>query len=213
MRIDFFFDPGCPWCWLTSRWIEEVAARRTLDVHWRSFSLLTQNQGQLTDRHRELMTPAHAMLRVVEAARRESGERAAGDLYTQFGALIHHDDVASADVDIPAVVRALGLPAKLAHAAGDESWDDVIKASMEEGLLLTGGLDADVGTPIVAFDGKQGYFGPVMTPAPHGEDALRLFDSLAAMVTIDGFYELKRGRVRNPEFAERPRSPETIQAR
>lgn len=213
MRIDFFFDPGCPWCWITSRWIEEVAPQRALDVHWRTFSLLMQNADHLTDAYRTSMTPTHAMLRVIEAARKESGEQAAADLYTQFGALIHHDKVASAEVDIPAVLASLGLPATLNAAASDESWDAVIRASMDEGLQSAGGSDAEVGTPIVAFDGKQGYFGPVMTPAPHGEAALQLFDSLAAMVTIDGFYELKRGRERGPELADRPRSPETAHAR
>ncbi|MFN2450893.1 MAG: disulfide bond formation protein DsbA [Candidatus Dormibacteria bacterium] len=213
MRIDFFFDPGCPWCWLTSRWIEEVSPHRDLDVHWRSFSLILKNADHLTDRYRELMSPAHGMLRVVEAVRRRSGEAAVGALYTELGAQIHHDKVASADVDIAGVLDALGLPDGLAGAADDKSWDSVIRESMDEGLRLTGGLEAEVGTPIVAFDGKQGYFGPVMTPAPHGEAALQLFDSLAAMVTIDGFYELKRGRERGPELADRPRAPEAAQAR
>ncbi|GAC1341649.1 MAG: DsbA family protein [Candidatus Dormibacteria bacterium] len=209
MRIDFFFDPICPWCWLTSRWIEEVAPHRQLDLHWRSFSLLMKNADHLSDGYRA----THAMLRVIEAARGESGEQAAGDLYTQFGALIHHDGVPSPEVDVRGVLGSLGLPARLNDAAGDDSWDEIIRASMDEGLQLAGGAEAEVGTPIVAFDGKQGYFGPVMTPAPHGEEALRLFDSLAAMVTIDGFYELKRGRERAPEFAGRPRSPEAAQAR
>ena len=201
MQVEFFFDPVCPWCWITSRWIEEVRSRREdVAVRWRPFSLLLKNEGSIEERWRAQMEAGHRMLRVISAA----GDTSAGDLYTTLGTAIHHDEIPPQDVDIAAAVDALGLAPELARAAEDERLDSPIRASMGEALRLAGD---DVGVPLISFDGRAAYFGPVMAPAPTGERALELFDALSALVAIPGFYELKRTRDHGPLFGPRPEVP------
>ena len=199
-RVDFFFDPVCPWCWITSRWLVDVAEHRDLEINWRTFSLRIKNRDVEMD---ETYVNGHERglraLRVVEAARSEHGESAVLPLYTELGRRYHHDK--DRDADLGDVLEAAGYERALASAADDDSWDAVIEASMKDALDLVGD---DVGVPIISFDGNAGFFGPVLSPAPTGEAAAQLFDSLHAMATLDGFWELKRTRTNPPMFSDRP---------
>lgn len=216
MRIDFFFDPSCPWCWATSRWLTEVAPQRDVDIHWRSFSLYEKNkelESEYAQKHRSSSQAAHRLLRVAEALRADTGNNAVAAFYTETGARVHQDVQELEDVDAGDVLRAIGAAESHASATTDDTWDAVIRASMDEALALAGG---EIGVPCIAYDQKAAYFGPVITPAPQGEGALELFDALATMARMDGFFELKRTRDRRPEFHERPETPNlaaTSQAR
>lgn len=202
MRVDFFFDPSCPWCWATSRMLVEVAPQRDLDMHWRSFSLLEKNRLNPDPAHVVAHRFSHASLRVAESLREEAGEEGVGALYTEVGARIHHD--LAENIDLADVLGSIGAAGRHAGAATDQSWDRVITASMDEAMALAGG---DIGVPCIAYDQKAAFFGPVITPAPTGTAALELFDALATMAGLDGFFELKRTRDREPAFGARPATP------
>ena len=206
MRIDFFFDPGCPWCWITSRWITEVQPHRDLDVHWRTFSLFEKNRDTMPAEYLDRVRAGHGALRVAEAVRASDGESAVADFYTEYAARIHHDKVRANDIDIADVLQAVALPPGAAESANDDTWDTIIKQSMDEALVLAGN---DVGVPLISFDGAVAYFGPVMTPAPQGDDALKLWDALATLTTIGGFYELKNSARPKPELHDRPQPHRT----
>src|SRR5258708_5855302 len=107
MDIDFFFDPLCPWCWITSRWILEVQPQRDFDVRWRTFSLFEKNRATMPEEYVERTRAGHRALRVAEALRSEGGEDAVRDFYTEFGARIHHDGIAAGDIDIADVLTTI----------------------------------------------------------------------------------------------------------
>ncbi|MGA2283867.1 MAG: DsbA family protein [Candidatus Dormibacteria bacterium] len=201
MRIDFFFDPMCPWCWITSRWIVEVEPQRDLEVHWRTFSLLEKNRDRMPAEYLDRVSAGHNALRVAEALRAEEGERAVGMFYTELGARIHHDRVPADEIELATVLRNVGLSRDIVSVADDTKWDTAIRASMDEGIALAG---EDVGVPLISFDRKTAYFGPVVTPAPHGDAALQLWDSVAMLAQFPGFYELKNSARAKPEFGQRP---------
>ena len=196
--VDFWFDPACPWAWMTSRWMDEAAQQRDVEVHWHVMSLAVLNEGRedLPERYRELLTTAWAAVRVIIAAERDHGEKVVKPLYDALGTRIHP----GGRTDIPAVIaealEEVGLPAELAAVGDTDEVDDLLRASHARGIGLVG---EDVGTPVVAIDGV-GYFGPVVTPAPTGDAALALFDGLVAMTKVPGFYELKRSRTAGPQF-------------
>lgn len=195
MKIDFFFDPICPWCWITSRWLKEVATHRDLDIRWRSFSLAIKNADQeWSDRSRVAYETGLAGLRVVEAVREQLGGDVIADLYSELGRRYHVER--ERPIDIEAAVAAVSLPPALAGAAMDTSWDAVIESSMNEAIDLVGD---DIGVPTIVFDGGHGFFGPVLSPAPTGTDAVELFDHLAALASRNDFFELKRGRRGRPQ--------------
>jgi len=198
MKVQFWFDPACPFCWMTSRWIVRVAKQRDLTIEWLPISLLRKNGTREGEPFFAEVTASHGMLRVVEAVRAAGHEERIGDLYTELGRALHVDGV---PVDMPAVLRGLGLDPRLADAAHDERLDAPIAIAMADGLSLVG--DA-VGTPIVAVErpdgsGRMGLFGPVITVLPDDEASLGLWDGFLAMVATDGFYELKRTRAEAPE--------------
>ena len=199
MQIDFYFDPICPWCWITARWLTEVSEHRDLDVRWRSFSLFKKNDVQANDPAAERYGSTHQALRVVEAVRDELGEGPIADLYTEYGRRWHHDR--ERPIDLDAALTSTRLDPAFAEAAGDERWDDAIERSMKDALAVAGD---DVGVPLIVFDESHGFFGPVISPAPTGEAAAELFDHIAAIATMDGFWELKRDRSERPAFGERP---------
>jgi len=174
-HVDFFFDPVCPWCWITSRWLVDVQSQRDVQVNWRTFSLKIKNEGvDMAEKFKKSHHVGLRALRVVEAARSAHGDDVVLPLYTELGRRYHHDR--DRDADLRDVVGAVGLEEVLADAAEDESWDAVIESSMKDALDLVGD---DAGVPIISFDGSAGFFGPVLSPAPTGEDAARLFDSYA----------------------------------
>lgn len=194
---DFWFDPICPWAWMTSRWMTEVERVRGVDVRWNVMSLSVLNEGRdLPDDYAELMQRGWGPVRVITAARELHGEEYVKALYDAMGGLIHP----GGDKDFPAVVdKALaevGLPADLARYADSDEFDRQLRASHERGISLVG---QDVGTPIVAVGGIA-FFGPVVTPAPKGEAAGRLWDGVLAVASTPGFYELKRTRDQGPIF-------------
>ncbi len=200
MKIDFYFDPTCPWCWITSRWLTEVAPHRPVEISWRTFSLYIKNQG--LDRPEEYWTTAdwgRRALRIAEAARAGGEDKLVGDLYTELGRRLYHDREYLPDFSTS--LEAIGNSPEWASAADDPRWDEAIEASMSVVLNLLGD---DIGVPAIVFDGQYGYFGPVISPAPTGEAALTLFDSFAALAAQPGIWEVKRERTVGPVFGPRP---------
>ncbi|PWD50144.1 disulfide bond formation protein DsbA [Serinibacter arcticus] len=193
-EVDFWFDPICPWAWMTSRWITDVAQQRDVTVRWHVMSLSVLNDGRdLPESYRTMMDRAWGPVRVAIAAAERHGDAVLGDLYTALGTRIH-----LGEEEYPAAIAGaladVGLEADLAEAADSDAFDEKLRASHAEGIGMVG---EDVGTPVVAINGR-GYFGPVVTPAPKGEDALRLFDGLVLLTSVDGLYELKRTRTSGP---------------
>jgi hypothetical protein len=197
MRVQFWFDPACPFCWVTSRWLVRVAAHRDVSIEWLPISLKFKNDTQEGRPFFAEVTASLGMLRVVEAIRAAGHADRIGDLYTELGRSLHVDGTT---VDLPSVLEGLGLDPRFAAASDDETHDHAIRTAMADGLALVGD---DVGTPIVAVErpdgsGRVGLFGPVITVLPDVEGSLRLWDGFLAMVATDGFFELKRTRTEAP---------------
>ncbi len=194
---DFWFDPVCPWAWMTSRWMLEVTKVRDVSVNWHLFSLAHLNEGRdLPPEYVAALEGAWGPIRVIAAARAHSGDDIVLPMYTAIGTRFHVQD----DKNFPSVIGAalaeLGLPGELADAASSTEFDDEIKADHAKGIELVGD---DVGVPIVSFEGVA-FFGPVVTPSPKGEAAGRLWDGTLLVAATPGFYELKRSRVQGPIF-------------
>lgn len=204
VRVDFWFDPMCPWAWMTSRWMLEVEKVRPVRLHWHvmSLSVLNENREDLPERYRQLMKAGWGPVRVAVAVEQEHGQEALGRFYTAVGTRLHPGGEGD---DKPAAVRAAladtGLPAALADAAEDDRYDAAVRASHRDGIDRVG---QDVGTPVISVPGADGkeiaFFGPVVTPAPRGEAAARLWDGVLLVAGTPGFYELKRTRDENPIF-------------
>lgn len=202
--IEFWVDPACPFCWATARWaVDEVAPARDLDIQWRPISLLFKNQPPEDSPYFEGVNFTHRMLRVMESVRTEAGNDGVFKLYWELGSRIHHDG--ARDFTAEDALAAVGLDTKHAAAFDDESWDTVIRDGMDDGLGLVGN---DVGTPIIAKQNSNGervgYFGPVITKVPKGDEAVKLWDALDAMMDVDGFFELKKTRTEGPNPGDRP---------
>lgn len=180
--LDFFFDPGCPWTWRTSRWVLEVAPRREVAVRWRAYSLDLKNDAP--------PTTAQGALRIVEAVWANHGDEPIGPLYTAVGTRFHEQSDTSLDA-LAAALKAAGLDPGYLEAAHDKRWDAEIRWSMDEAVRVVG---CDVGVPILVFDGEVGLCGPVMERAPTGDAGLRLWDHVAGLARTPGFFELERTR-------------------
>ncbi|GHJ28306.1 DSBA oxidoreductase [Streptomyces hygroscopicus subsp. sporocinereus] len=201
---DFWFDPLCPWAWMTSRWMLEVEKVRPVEVRWHVMSLAVLNEpklDELPEHYQELMKTAWGPVRVCIAAEQKHGSEVLGPLYTALGTRFHNQGLEKNRETIVAALEEAGLPAELADYADSDAYDTELRASHKEGIDLVG---QDVGTPVIAVPGPDGeqiaFFGPVVTPAPKGEEAAKLWDGTLMVASIPGFYEIKRTRTVGPIF-------------
>lgn len=194
---DFWFDPVCPWAWMTSRWIGEVEKVRAIQVRWHVMSLAVLNEGRdVPADYRSLLDNAWGPVRVVVAAAQEHGDGVVKPLYDAIGTRLHPGARTDYVQVLTEALEEVGLPLSLIGAATSRVYDHVLRASHAEGIGLVG---EDVGTPVVAFNGTA-FFGPVVTPAPVGEAAGRLWDGVLLVAATPGFFELKRSRTLGPIF-------------
>jgi 2-hydroxychromene-2-carboxylate isomerase len=204
--VEVFVDPSCPWAWITSRWIKEVAPRRDLTVTWRSYCLeIRDDYGvvpTMPEKLRETALAAHAvshrMLRIFEAARAEAGETAVDALYAQWGRLFFADTRLDDDDLLAACLASSDLAPELAGAADDDKWDVPIVDAMEVAYHY-GGPKTQTPTIVVRATPPYGFKGPVMAPAPTGDGALRMWDAITVLALEPGFFEITRPRAHRPQ--------------
>ena len=211
--LHFYFDPVCPFAWLTSKWVRQVVAQRTYVVDWRFISLRILNKNvdyasHFPPEYEQGHTRGLRMLRVCARARAEHGRDAIGDLYAALGASIFDEPKPDNPADqvtrgsaahLEAVLEAAGLPTRLAEALDDDAWDAEIAEETEDALARTG---RDVGTPIIHFEPPDGvaFFGPVISRLPSDQEADELWDHVIALARFPGFAEMKRSMRELPQL-------------
>ena len=205
--VEVFIDPSCPWAWVTSRWILEVAPARDLSVTWRSYCLeIRDDYGvapTVSEKYRQQALDAHAvshrMLRIFEAARVQHGEAAVDRLYVEWGALYFAAARPEPETLLVDCLAAADLSPALSAAADDAKWDAPMHEAMEVAYAF-GGPKTQTPTIVVRADPPHGFKGPVMAPAPTGPDAVRLWDAIQVLSEYDGFFELTRPRTHLPRL-------------
>jgi hypothetical protein len=206
--LDFFWDPVCPWAWITSRWVHEVMDQRELTVDWRFIALKIVNEDkgyapEAQERYTKVHGLGFTLLKVAAAVREKHGREPLGDLYSDFGGRIHveRDAPSLRTTDgIAAVLAARDLDPALAEAAETDLYADAVRADTELALERAG---RDLGTPVLTFAPPDGFsfFGPVISRIPRGEEALKLWDTVETHATFPGFAELKRSLRNAPEVS------------
>lgn len=200
--VDMWFDPRCPWAWITSRWLLEVEKVRSIETRFHVMSLSVLNEGrEVPDKYKQGMIDGWGPVRVCIAAEQQHGTEVLRPLYNAMGTLIHHKKAGlKRDMMLAALAEA-DLPAELVEVADTTDYDKTLRASHHAGMDPVG---SEVGTPVIHVPGADGeliaFFGPVISPAPRGEAAGRLWDAVLAMAGTDGFFELKRTRTRDAIF-------------
>lgn len=202
--VDMWFDPLCPWAWMTSRWLLEVEQVRPLDVRFNVMSLSVLNEGRdLPEQYQDLMAKGWGPVRVCIAAAESAGPQVLRDLYTALGTRIHLQKYELDEKLYREALEEVGLDPALAEAATSDARDEALRESHNAGMKPVG---TDVGTPVIHAPGPNGddekvaFFGPVVTPAPKGEAAGKLWDGVMLVSATPGFYELKRSRDVGPIF-------------
>lgn len=208
--LEFFFDPVCPWAWITSRWVVEVQSLRDYDVSWRFISLKMLNAemdySKFPPQYKSLHEAGTKALRVAARARSERGNEAVAAVYTMFGTSFHNRAegekfLADARARTSELLADAGLPTEWADAVDDTSYDELIGRETEIALGRTG---RDVGTPILTFHSgaadEGSFFGPVISSIPRGDAALRLWDAVETIATTSGVAELKRSLRGTPSY-------------
>ncbi|MGO1543039.1 MAG: mycothiol-dependent nitroreductase Rv2466c family protein [Gulosibacter sp.] len=197
-KVDFWFDPACPWAWMTSRWIDEVASLRdSVEVEWHIMSLAILNENrEMDDAHRASHQRSMRAGKVAAGIIAELGNDKVKAFYDEIGTRIHPEGRGKDDGILEESMAAAGIDEAILSRADAGEFDAQLRASHEDGI---GRVGQDVGTPIVSVNGVA-FFGPVISPAPKGDMALTLFDGVVAAASYEGFFELKRSRTRGPEF-------------
>ncbi len=195
--VEMWFDPICPWAWLTSRWLTEVEEVRDVEVTWSVMSLAVLNEDrELPPEYRSMMDRSWGPVRVIIAAARDHGPTVIKPLFDAMGTRIHLGGEKEYLKVIAPSLNEVGLPADLLRFADSDEVDDDLRASHERAIALVG---HEVGTPVIRMAGVA-FFGPVVTPAPKGEAAGRLWDGWVLIAGTPGFFELKRTRTQSPAF-------------
>ena len=202
MELSFYFDPICPWCWVTARWLIGVREQRPLDIDWRPFSLAIKNQAlDHPERWKQIEQEGLRALRMIESVRAAGHPEAVEKLYVEMARRRHHDR--APEFDLEEIAAASGVDASMAPAADDPAWDQPIEEAMADVLSVLGD---DIGVPAIVFEGDEpiGFHGPIISSALSGDEGLRLFDAFVALAETPGFYEIKRGRDARPDPGPRP---------
>lgn len=196
--VDLWFDPLCPWAWITSRWLLEVEKVRPVRPRWHVMSLAVLNEGKdVPEEYRKVLaTEAWWGVRVAVAVEQRSGNEELGRFYTALGTRLHNRREPRSLETIAAALADVGQPADLIEAAESTDYDEALRKSHHDGMDRVG---QEVGTPVIAVE-DVAFFGPVVSPAPRGEAAGRLWDGVLLVAGTDGFFELKRSRTRDPIF-------------